>query len=71
MAETLKSVMAVMEYRATANLRESLLKMNRTSDAMKTTGAAPRWNHPRSFGGAVGASVVTGFIGKDSTLVFK
>jgi hypothetical protein len=35
-------MMAVIEYRATANLSEDLLRINKTSDAMKTAGVAPR-----------------------------
>ena len=42
MAETLKSMMAVAAYIDTANLSDSLLKTNKTSDAMITIGVAPK-----------------------------
>ncbi len=44
-------MIAVSEYNATANLSDSLLKMKSTSEAMMTTGVAPRWNQPRNLGG--------------------
>jgi hypothetical protein len=35
-------MIAVIEYKATANLSEEWLRINKTNDAMKTTGVAPR-----------------------------
>jgi hypothetical protein len=34
--------MAVIEYRATANLKDSLLNINSMREAIMTTGVAPR-----------------------------
>jgi len=35
-------MIALREYRATANFSELLLKIKRTSEAMMTTGVAPK-----------------------------
>jgi hypothetical protein len=35
-------MIAVIEYKATENLSEELLRMNKTKEAMITTGVAPR-----------------------------
>jgi hypothetical protein len=40
---------------ATANFKDSLLKINKISEEIITIGVAPRWNHPRNFGGTSGA----------------
>ncbi|CAB4950409.1 unannotated protein [freshwater metagenome] len=42
MAETLNSIIAVIEYSATANFKEDLLRINSTKEAIKTAGVAPR-----------------------------
>ena len=49
-------MMAVIEYSATANLSDSLLKIKSTRDAIATAGVAARWNQPRSLGGATGGA---------------
>ena len=49
-------MIAVIEYSATANLSEFLLSMNKTSEAIITTGVAAKWNQPRNFGGDTAAS---------------
>jgi len=53
---------------ATANLREDLLNMNKTSEAMMTAGVAPRWNQPRSFGGATGDWLMLASLGYFRTI---
>ena len=47
----------MIEYRATANLSEFLLNINRIRDAMMTIGVAAKWNQPRNFGGAIAANL--------------
>ena len=39
----------------TTEINEAQDKINKTKDAIITTGVAPRWNQPRSFGGATGS----------------
>lgn len=50
-------MIAVIEYSATANFKDSLLRMKRIKEAIMTAGVAPRWNQPRSFGGDTGGVI--------------